>query len=408
MDVRLLVIDLIEKASLLVTAGLVSVITPPLRNRLLGLGRPRDRFAPGLLGVALAMWGSLLGDTWGGVHVHLRDVGVLLAAALGGSRAGLTAGALAGLFYVFRVDQAGGIAAILASTISGLLAGIVVERKPHAFQGLRALWTATGVVSVGVLVGLVGDLIIGLPPPGVTGYMAMSLLVALNACGIALMLAVARLVLQREEHARALVEVRAAANELALESLRRRLEPHFLFNALNTLRALIRTDPFTAREFVADLADLYRYLLHHPDLAKLRDEMEHARAYLTIERARLGGDRLRIETTLPDALRDERVPALLLQPIVENAVKHGIATRRDGGTIRIGAREEDGLIIIEVHDRGEGDHLGPTEKGSGIALAALRESLGHRYGAAGKITLDTRDGETVARVEFPSSTRKAS
>jgi two-component system LytT family sensor kinase len=301
-DVRLLVIDLIEKASLLVTAGLVSVITPPLRNRLLGLGRPRDRFAPGLLGVALAMWGSLLGDTWGGVHVHLRDVGVLLAAALGGSRAGLTAGALAGLFYVFRVDQAGGIAAILASTISGLLAGIVVERKPHAFQGLRALWTATGVVSVGVLVGLVGDLIIGLPPPGVTGYMAMSLLVALNACGIALMLAVARLVLQREEHARALVEVRAAANELALESLRRRLEPHFLFNALNTLRALIRTDPFTAREFVADLADLYRYLLHHPDLAKLRDEMEHARAYLTIERARLGGDRLRIETTLPDAL----------------------------------------------------------------------------------------------------------
>lgn len=408
MEVRLLVIDLIEKASLLVTAGLVSVITPPLRQRLLGLGRPRDQFVAWILGVALAMWGSLLGATWGGVHVHLRDVGVLLAAVLGGSRAGLTAGTVAGLFYVFRVDRDGGLAAILASSISGLLAGIVVERRPHAFQGIRALWTATGVVSVGVLVGLVGDLLLGTPPPGFTGVLAMSLLVALNACGIALMLAVARLVLQREEHARALVEIRATANELALESLRRRLEPHFLFNALNTLRALIRTDPFTAREFVADLADLYRYLLHHPDLAKLRDEMEHARAYLTIERARLGGERLRIETTLPDALRDERVPALLLQPLVENAVKHGIATRRDGGTIRIGAREENGLVIVEVRDRGEGARLGPTEKGTGIALAALRETLAHRYGDASELTLEKTDDETIARVVFPSSLRTAS
>lgn len=407
MDVRLLVIDLIEKASLLVTAGLVSVITPPLRQRLLGLGRPRDRFAAGLLGVLLAMWGSLLGFSWGGVHVHLRDVGVMFAAALGGSRAGLAAGTLAGLFYVFRVDQDGGIAAILASSISGLLAGIVVERAPATFQGLRALWTATGVVTVGVLVGLVGDLVIGLPAPGATGFVAMSLLVALNACGIALLLAVARLVLQREEHARALVEVRAAANELALESLRRRLEPHFLFNALNTLRALIRTDPMTAREFVADLADLYRYLLHHPDLAKLRDEIEHARAYLTIERARLGGDRLRIETTLPDALRDERVPALLLQPIVENAVKHGIATRRNGGTIRIGAHERDGAIVIEVVDRGEGERLGPVESGSGIALAALRESLTTRYGAEGRLILEQGEVETVARVILPSSSRQA-
>lgn len=402
MEVRLLVIDLIEKASLLVTAGLVSVITPQLRQRLLGLGRPRDRVAAGVLGVALAMWGSLLGDTWGGVHVHLRDVGVLFVAALGGSRAGLTAGALAGLFYVFRVDRDGGIAALLASMMSGWLAGYVVERSPLAFQGLRALWTATGVVTVGVLVGLVGDLMLGVPMPGGTGFMAMSLLIALNACGIALLLAVARLVLQREEHARALVEARAIANERALESLRRRLEPHFLFNALNTLRALIRTDPFTAREFVADLADLYRYLLHHPDLAKLRDEMEHARAYLTIERARLGGERLRVETTLPDALRDERVPALLLQPLVENAVKHGIATRREGGTIRIGAREENGLVIIEVIDRGEGARLGPTEKGSGIALAALRETLVHRYGDDARLTLETKDDETIARVEFPS------
>ena len=227
------------------------------------------------------------------------------------------------------------------------------------------------------------------------------LYVALNAAGLAVMTAVARVVVQREEQARALAEARSAASMLALESLRRKLEPHFLFNSLNALRATIRTDPMLARELVLDLADLYRYLLHHPDDSTLAAEFDHARAYLRIERARLGQSRLSVDSELPDALRNHRVPALLLQPLVENAVKHGIATRKAGGSVRISAFTNERYIFIEVRDRGTGELLGAPEPGSGIALAALKESLDRRFGDEASIDLEVGDAETLARVRLP-------
>ena len=149
-----------------------------------------------------------------------------------------------------------------------------------------------------------------------------------NAAGVTLFVEVSRLVVQREEAAVALVEARAAADQAALESLRRRLEPHFLFNSLNVLRATIRIDPMRARELVSHLADLYRYLLSHPGDAPLRAEVNHARSYLEIEAARLGDDRLqRRGRARSAAWRIAWCPRCCLQPLVENAVKHGIGKR---------------------------------------------------------------------------------
>ncbi|PIP35503.1 MAG: hypothetical protein COX20_10895, partial [Desulfobacterales bacterium CG23_combo_of_CG06-09_8_20_14_all_52_9] len=109
MDFRLVLIELAEKIGLLATAGLVTVLVGPLRGRLLGVGRPRDRVVAVIFGVALSMWGAKLGQVWLGYHVNTRAIGVLIAAILGGSRAGATAGLLAGLFYVFRVEPDAGL-----------------------------------------------------------------------------------------------------------------------------------------------------------------------------------------------------------------------------------------------------------------------------------------------------------
>ena len=201
----------------------------------------------------------------------------------------------------------------------------------------------------------------------------------------------------------ALVAAQASANELSLQALRSRLEPHFLFNALNTLRATIRTNPDQARALVSDLADLYRYLLHHPRDASVLNEVEHACAYLAIERARLGNERLAVRTAIDEEVRDTRIPALLLQPIVENAVKHGITPKDGLGMITIRARDMGSQVRIEVEDEGDGDPVQPPTKGSGLALATLRKRLEKQYNGEATLTLAPLTRGTVVTVDLPKT-----
>lgn len=400
MDVRILAIELAEKIGLLATAGLVCVLFPPLRDRLLGVAQPRDRLVGVALGIVLAMWGAKMGETWLGLHVNVRAIGVFIAAILGGVRGGLVAGLAGGAFYVFRVDDSLGAACIIASVLNGTAAGIVVDRAPQLFQGWRAFPTALAVQLGQVLFVGIGLLAVD-EPVYLTAWPAQLLQAFGNAAGVTMFAVTARVVLQREEDAVALVQARAAADAMALEALRRRLEPHFLFNALNTLRATIRTNPILARELVLDLADLYRYLLHHPEDAPLEDEVAHAEDYLAIERARLGADRLRVEKTIAEEVRRLRVPALLLQPLVENAVKHGVAAKEGEGLVRVVAQQDGPHVVLEVEDRSEGRAIGKVDAGSGIALSTLRERLAKRYGAAASLELLPTEHGMRAIVKLP-------
>jgi LytS/YehU family sensor histidine kinase len=253
-----------------------------------------------------------------------------------------------------------------------------------------------------VVVGL-ALLLIGHAARYLPAWPAHLIKLVVNASGVTLFVVVARLVVAREEAAVALVEARAAADAAALEALRRKLEPHFLFNALNALRATIRRDPPRARELVSDLSDLYRYLLSHPDEASVREEVAHACAYLAIERARLGDERLFVRQHIAPEAAGIRVPALLLQPLVENAVKHGIAPRDGAGEVEVRARLEGELLVLEVEDAA--DDAGPAaiaEHGAGIALATLRERLAKRFGPRATIVLAPTPRGTIARVSLPA------
>ena len=245
---------------------------------------------------------------------------------MGGPRAGALTGLLGGGFYVTRVVPEEFPWALIASILDGWLAGRMSVRREQMFIGWRVLSAAALVQLAGLTVTGVGMALSGSNPIQALPSLAAQL--GGVAVGVALFVNVALVVISRQEQAVALVEAQAAANALSLTALRSRLEPHFLFNALNTLRATIRRDPEQARTLVSDLADLYRYLLHHPHDASLMNEVEHACAYLAIERARLGDERLAVQTSIDDSVRDTRVPALLLQPLVENAVNHGITPKQ--------------------------------------------------------------------------------
>lgn len=419
MSTLALLTALAEKMALLAAAALFAVLFPPLRKRVLGQmggddSKSRDKAFAMIFGTALSVWGAMLGLEVAGEHINVRAIGVLVAAILGGRKAGALAGLCSGIFTASRVDPQTQPWVLIASVSDGVIAGLVASRAPHYFRGHRAFFTSIGIQLFHlVLVGL-GLLLVGHAGRYLPAWPAHLIKLLVNAAGVTLFVEVARVVIQREAAAVQLIEAKAAADAAALESLRRRLEPHFLFNALNVLRATIRIDADRARDLVTNLADLYRYLLSHPEDAPLKDEVNHARDYLAIETARLGTDRLSVEVEIPTDTEGWQVPGLLLQPLVENAVKHGVGSRPGAGAVIIRARLEAGDLVIEVENRSESAQPATpvaleqararTEQerpGAGIALKTLRERLAYKYGRRAKLKLEPTDHGMVASVRLP-------
>ncbi len=190
------------------------------------------------------------------------------------------------------------------------------------------------------------------------------------------------------------------AAEAQLSSLESRVHPHFLFNTLNSIAALIHDEPNRAEEIVGRLAALLRFSLdaNQRRLVALEDELKIVRDYLEIEKARFG-ERLRYSIATPDGAEGLLVPAMSVQSLVENSVKHAIAPRREGGEIRVGARNGGGQIVIEVSDDGPGFDLAAAPEGHGIdnlrarleAIYTGRASL-EQSGSAVRIILPEQKG----------------
>lgn len=177
-------------------------------------------------------------------------------------------------------------------------------------------------------------------------------------------------------------EFRQAAKAAELRSLRYQVNPHFLFNTLNSLSALVMTGKVhRAEEMIQTISNFYRHSLADSASSDvtLADEFDLQRLYLEIERVRFP-DRLRVDIDLPASLADLRVPGMVLQPLVENSVKYGVAPLKRPVTIAISAREEYGRLVLEVRDNGRGVH-GQTENGFGIGLANVRDRLHARFGS---------------------------
>ena len=392
MNVPVLIVELAEKMGLLASAALLAVLLPPLRAVLIGQGRALDKLAAVGLGLGLSVWGATLGLEVSGEHINLRAIGVLIAAILGGPKAGALAGIGGGVFAAARADAQTAPWVLLASVVDGILAGAVAKRYPAAFHSWRAFLTSVAIQTVHLAVVGALLLIVGNAARFVPAWPAHLVKILINAAGVTLFVLIARLVVMREQSAVLLAQVKSQANNAALEALRHRLEPHFLFNALNALRATIRTNPERARAMVSDLADLYRYILSHGDHATLKEEFDHARAYLAVERIRLGDDKLTVQAHVPPELYNYEVVPLFLQPWVANAVKHGVSSHDGAGVVTVSAALRDKDLVIEVQDQSLGAKQGQSD-GAGIALSTLRERLDRRYGTRASLQLlFTNDG----------------
>lgn len=195
----------------------------------------------------------------------------------------------------------------------------------------------------------------------------------------------------------------AALAELA--ALQARINPHFFFNTLNTIASLVDEDPRRAGDIVETLAELFRYTFRAAESrpVRLEEELEFVRRYLTIEQARFG-ERLRVVRDVAPATLGIQVPGLLLQPLVENAVGHGVAPLRRGGTVRIAARLDGEDLVVEVSDDGRGLPAGADPVRAGHGLDNVRQRLATLYGERGRLSLGAGPGGsgTLAAIRIPA------
>ena len=175
-----------------------------------------------------------------------------------------------------------------------------------------------------------------------------------------------------------LAQLEGQLSSAQLNALRLQLQPHFLFNTLNTISSLMEFDKKQAQKVVSQLGDLLRFVLDQDkhNQAPLWEELDFIKNYLNIEQARFP-DRLKIDYQIDPQVLEAQVPSLLLQPLVENAVKHGFATRADAGKIELICKKiEGGQVMIRVRDDGKGSSKSPEELlSSGIGLKNVRERL---------------------------------
>ena len=209
----------------------------------------------------------------------------------------------------------------------------------------------------------------------------------------------------REVRERETREARLAAqlSEAKLSALRMQLHPHFLFNSLNAITVLLRDQKTReASEMLERLSRLLRQVLQseHGELIPLRQELQFIEEYLSIEQVRFS-DRLTVRWEIDDAVRDALVPAFILQPLVENAVRHGIAKRVDNGLIEVIARREGAVLVLSIRDNGPGYQSDSLE---GVGLTNTRARLEALYASEAELRIESNEEGTSAEIRLPFAT----
>lgn len=300
-------------------------------------------------------------------------------------------------FFSRCFGDLGAASAMWAGLVSGMVADLLGERR---FAPLTCF-----PLGAGLCVGMTSFAAISWDDP-------IALTVFLIPGGLVTGLAVAAFGLVVNRVQGGIARRKAAAAELAraqaeVRALRAQINPHFLFNALNTIRYFVRTDPPAARRLLLDLSAVFQHALRSGDFVPLREEIEYVKAYLTLEQPRLE-ERLQVEWNLQaDGWLDHPVPTLILQPIVENAIIHGIAKRPGGGKVSITIRQETDELVLQVEDDGLGiaperlaEVLEPTS--TSIGLRNVDGRLRALYGEAHGLRIDSAGGRgTLVEIRIP-------
>ncbi|MCM3877856.1 MAG: histidine kinase [Thermoanaerobaculia bacterium] len=342
---------------------------------------------PGRLGVYLLGWIPLTAIL-GGLLMLAGGLSLLEAAALAAPLGLLYAFLCLSSWYLcraFPVDSAR-----LLATASALAVASLVAASLWLLSGTTLAWV---LALLPVFETLPDRLAHAGPVVFLLGVLLYLLVLAMHY-----VLEAAEAARSQERRA---AELRTMAREAELQALRERLNPHFLFNSLNSIAALVAVRPEEARSMCALLSDFLRTTLGMSERASipLFEELALAHRYLAVERVRFG-DRLTVAEDFDPAADGALVPPLLLQPLVENAVKHGIAGRLEGGTLTIVTKRFGDRVTIVVEN--PADANAPKKEGTGLGLANVARRVEASWGAAGRFAASRIDSRFRAEIELPA------
>jgi hypothetical protein len=297
---------------------------------------------------------------------------------------------------------------LLNTTVSVAITPLLIyllRRIRHGARRGAAAWMhfIAVVIGVGILRVIVGHLAVAifLAPPLTLRRLTMTLLLETHTHAIEMTIAGAFVLLYYSAQSGVERErLRAALTVSRMQQLRAQFRPHFLLNTLNTIATLVHRDPKTADDLITSLGTLLRWTLDLDDVAEipLEEELEFVQHYLTIQQVRFGP---RLEASIDardDALQCTVLPQVL-QPLVENAIIHGLPNAHPTGRVRITARIEGDVLVLQVRDSGSAD---PATVSRGIGLRNLEERLTTMYGARGTLSFFNERDEFVAEVRIPA------
>jgi two-component system, LytTR family, sensor kinase len=204
------------------------------------------------------------------------------------------------------------------------------------------------------------------------------------------------------QYARLYVDAERRLEHAQLERLKSQLQPHFLFNTLNSISVLVREDPAAAQQMIVQLSDLLRLTIDTRDaqLVTLREELEFTQRYLAIQQLRFG-DRLQVRVAVEPGALDREVPHLLLQPLVENSIQHGLRGA-SGGTVETTASVKENQLVIRIADEATGlPEPGEERNGPGTGLANARARLAFLYGGRAELSLVRNGSGSVVTIKLP-------
>ena len=287
-----------------------------------------------------------------------------------------------------------GNAAHVTTVISGHFADATAKGRPHAAAPDEEQATTyappTDMLTEGMM----------LPAERFRGRTGWDAIAYLGLLGLAHAGVFQRRYRERERRA---TQLESQLNAAQLRALQAQLQPHFLFNTLNGIATLVRRNPAAAEEMITSLSELLRLALHQSDRQEiqLRDELDFLNRYLEIQQMRFG-DRLTVERAIDPAASDCAVPALLLQPLVENAIRHGIEPATQPGTVEVSAHRQGDRLELVVADNGVGLGMGRSSSGSGVGLKNVRERLATLYPGQHEFEFGTRpEGGVLVRITLP-------
>jgi two-component system LytT family sensor kinase len=367
--------------------------------------------------------GVMMRVLFGYAYFDLMIEGSFLMGLLGGRVVGLLGGSLISLTAFGHHEWLSSPMAALVGLLAGFVREAIPDKEdvwhfgPFLFLGIprwisRLVRRGEGNRAMLPLFACAaceaGRLALGntLPPhwlyalhPTNVGYWVLDILSSVMCVAMAIkILNNTRIEMNLEQNQQLLLKAR-------MDALTSQINPHFLFNTLNTVSSLIRFDPDMARGVVLKLSNILRRLLRkHETFVPLREELDFIDDYLDIEVIRFGRDKLQIFKEIDPEALEAFVPSMLLQPMIENAIKHGLAPRLSGGEIRIRTQRRNGRLFLEIDDNGMGipqERLGEVY-GGGIGISNVHERLRLLYGDQFKMDIRSREGEgTQICIEIP-------